>query len=99
MFSDRELDVIDRNIDKLQVLLAQSRQRLKEMDIYSPTNGIVNDIYVQPGAYVEDGDQAFLLHEPAMLWIEADINESDIRHVRVGQARGRRIGRLSIRAL
>ena len=79
------LDVIDRNIDRLQVLLEQSRQRLTEMDIYSPIKGIVNEVYVRAGAYVEDGNQVFLLHDPERIWIEADIEESDIRHVQLGQ--------------
>ena len=55
------------------------------MDIFSPIDGVVNEIYERPGAYVEDGDPVFLLHNPNMLWIEADIDESDIRHVVVGQ--------------
>jgi membrane fusion protein (multidrug efflux system) len=79
------LEVIDRNLAKFRVQLVQSRQRLLDMHIYSPIRGIVNEIYVRPGAYVEDGTQVFLLHDPDKLWVEADINESDIRHVRVGQ--------------
>ena len=29
---------------------------------------------------------AFLLHDPAMLWIEARVDDSEVRHVAVGQA-------------
>ena len=79
------LHVIDRNIDRLQVLIAQTKQRMREMDIFSPIDAVVNEIYERPGAYVEDGDRVFLLHDPNRLWIEADIDESDIRHVSVGQ--------------
>lgn len=80
-----KLGVVDRNIDRLEVLIAQAKQRLREMDIFSPIDGVVNEIYERPGAYVEDGDRVFLLHDPDMLWIEADIDESDIRHVAAGQ--------------
>lgn len=77
--------VIDRNLDRLHVLIAQSKQRMREMDILSPIDGVVNEIYERPGAYVEDGDRVFLLHAPDTLWIEADIDEADIRHVVEGQ--------------
>lgn len=79
------LEVIDRNVAKLEVQMVQTRQRLMDMHVYSPIRGIVNEIFVRPGAYVEDGTQVFLLHDPDHLWIEADIDESDIRHVKVGQ--------------
>lgn len=79
------LSVIDRNIDRLEVLIAQSKQRMLKMDVFSPIDGVVNEIYQRPGSYVEDGDKVFLLHDPDQLWIEADIDESDIRHVQPGQ--------------
>lgn len=77
--------VIDRNIEKLRILLAQAAQQLEDMHIYSPIDGVVNELYVNPGTYVEDGDPVLLLHDPNQLWIEANIDESDIRHVKVGQ--------------
>lgn len=79
------IDVIDRNIDKTVVLLQRSRQRLEDMHVYSPIDGVVNEIYVNPGAYVEDGDRVFLIHDPKEIWIAANIDESDIRHVQIGQ--------------
>lgn len=79
------LSVIDRNIDKIMVSLERAQHQLRDMHIYSPIKGIVNEIHVNPGAYVEDGDPVFLVHEPTKVWVEANIDESDIRHVQVGQ--------------
>jgi len=79
------LGVIDRNVDKIMVLIQRARHQLDDMHIYSPIQGILNEIHVNPGAYVEDGDPVFLVHEPTNVWIEANIDESDIRHVQVGQ--------------
>jgi membrane fusion protein (multidrug efflux system) len=77
--------VAERNIAKNTVLLDQTRQRLKDMNIYSPIDGVVNEVYVNIGAYVEDGDRVFLLHATDEIWIEANIDERDIRHVKPGQ--------------
>jgi len=79
------LEIIDRNIDRIAVLLEQSRQRLEDMHVYSPIRGVVDELHVNPGAFVELGDPIFLMHDPAQIWVEAQIDESDIRHVEVGQ--------------
>jgi membrane fusion protein (multidrug efflux system) len=79
------ISVVDRNIDRLEVLIAQIKQKMREMDIFSPIDGVVNEIYENAGAYVEDGDRVFLLHDPARMWIEADVDEAGIRHVKTGQ--------------
>ena len=79
------LEIIDRNIDRIGVLLEQSRQRLEEMHLYSPIRGVINEIHVNPGAFLELGDPIFLMHDPEQIWVEAEIDESDIRLVKVGQ--------------
>ena len=77
--------VIEREIDKLSVGLRQAKRSLAKMHIYAPIDGVVNEVYVNAGAYVEDGDRVMLLHDPKKLWIEAPVDDSEIRHIRVGQ--------------
>jgi len=79
------IGAIDRAIDKIGVRLRQSKQRLTDMHIRAPINSIIDEIYVTAGVYVEDGDRAFLLHDPDALWLEAQVDESDIRQVVPGQ--------------
>ena len=79
------IGAIERAIDKIGVQLRQAKQRLTDMHIRAPINSIVDEIYVTAGVYVEDGDRAFLLHDPAALWLEAEVDESDIRQVVRGQ--------------
>lgn len=79
------IDMVDRDLDKTAVELELARQRLDDMQLKSPLDGVVNRVYVNPGTYVEDGDPLILLHDPDELWIEAEVSESDIRLVSVGQ--------------
>ena len=79
------IEAIERSIDKIGVQLRQTRQRLKDMHIRAPIAGIIDEVYVSAGVYVEDGDRAFLLHDPNALWLEAQIDEGDIRLVAPGQ--------------
>ncbi|MEM7250602.1 MAG: efflux RND transporter periplasmic adaptor subunit [Pseudomonadota bacterium] len=77
--------VIERNLQKIEVLREQMSRKLEDMHIYAPVAGIINEVYVNQGTYLEDGDRVFLLHEPNNIWVEANIVESDIRHVKIGQ--------------
>lgn len=79
------IEVIDRGIQKLEIQIRQSRLELAKMHIYAPLDAVVNEVYVMAGTYVEDADRVFLLHDPARLWIEARVDDSEIRHVAVGQ--------------
>ena len=79
------IEVIDRGIRKLDVRIRQSRRELAKMHIYAPLDAVVNEVYVNAGAYAEDGDRVFLLHDPTNLWIEAPVDDSEVRHISVGQ--------------
>ncbi|MBT3331593.1 MAG: HlyD family secretion protein [Rhodospirillaceae bacterium] len=83
---DSRMVSIDRTIDKINVQLRQSKQRLIDMHIHAPISGIIDEVYVAVGVYIEDGHRAFLLHDPNALWLEAQIDESDIRQISPGQA-------------
>jgi len=58
---------------------------LKKRRIYSPVDGVVGRIHRYAGEYVEDGHTIVMLHNPARYWIEAYVDESQMRHVRLGQ--------------
>jgi len=79
------LAAIDRDIDKTGVGVQRAQRRLEDMRIRAPVRAAIDEVHVNPGAYVEEGDPVFLIHDPDRVWIEADIDESDIRHIRPGQ--------------
>ena len=77
--------MFDREIEKTTVKLALANKQLEDMSVKSPLTGVLNRVYVNPGTYIEDGKPLLLLHDPTDLWIEAQVAESDIRLVAVGQ--------------
>lgn len=79
------LKVIEQDMARINILVDQSKQRLADMHLYSPMTAVVSEVHVNPGSYVEDGDPMILLHDPSDVWIEANVDESDIRHVQIGQ--------------
>ena len=55
----------------MTVELRLAKQKVEDMHIVSPIDGVLNRVHVNLGTYVEDGQPLMLLHDPADLWIEA----------------------------
>lgn len=88
----RKLEVIDNSIKvsflqetKIQDEIKKQELLLKHRHVMSPIDGVVGKIHRYMGENVEDGDNILMLHDPKFYWIEAYVDENQIRHVRVGQ--------------
>ena len=68
--------------------LAERDQALLNLEhtvIKAPTEGIVSNISLQEGEYVEAGEAIFSLLSSDALWITANLKETELTHVEVGQ--------------
>ncbi len=71
-----------------EIVTRMQRQRLdlEDRTVRSPLSGVVDRKFVEAGEYVAPGQRLMLLHDPAQVWIEANIKETDLRRLAVGQA-------------
>jgi membrane fusion protein (multidrug efflux system) len=53
--------------------------------VAAPVDGFVSRMRLQPGEWVEAGDAAFTIIDPHATWIEANLKETQLTHVEVGQ--------------
>ncbi len=58
---------------------------LDETEVRAPVDGIVSRMRLQPGEWVEEGEPAFSIIDPASTWIEANLKETQLENLRVGQ--------------
>ncbi|MCG3168634.1 MAG: Multidrug export protein EmrA [Pseudomonadales bacterium] len=72
-----ELERIAASIDKQHVMIADLR-------VTSSGAGLVDETFVHTGEYVVGGQRLLLMHDPADIWIDANIKETEIRHVAPG---------------
>lgn len=86
------LIVLDREVDKLthreaELTGAVELQRLDVEDrtIRSPIAGVVDRTFVEIGEYVNPGQRLAIVHDPNYIWVEANIKETQVRRLRVGQ--------------
>jgi membrane fusion protein (multidrug efflux system) len=86
------LAVIDGQLASLEHakanLKAQLRQQMVDVEdrtIKSPVPAIIDRTFVLPGEYVSSGQRILMLHNPAEVWVEANIKETHLRHLKLGQ--------------
>ena len=87
-----QLDVLDSEIAKLQfqeselrAQLARQKLDLEDRNIRAPVTGVIDKTFVDIGEYVTPGQRLVLMHDPQAIWVEANIKETDVRKLRIGQ--------------
>ncbi len=68
-----------------QVQLDLALTELAKTTVKAPANGIVSNVQLQAGEYVEAGKAIFSLIEMDQTWVEANLKESQLTNVQVGQ--------------
>ena len=82
---DSEIIILIHEEDELKAQLERQRLDLKDRTIGSPVTGVVDRVFVEEGEYVTPGQRLLLVHDPKKVWIDANVKETDIRKVKVGQ--------------
>lgn len=95
--SDRESSLHERLLDagrERLVLLGMTQSQISQLEtnkkaastmtIMAPTSGVVIERFVQAGAYVSPGTALLQLADLSSVWVEAEINVSDIGSVQLG---------------
>ena len=77
--------ITNLNISKIKTLIAQEKARLTYHLVRSPIDGIIDSVYKYKGEHVEEAERMILLHDENSLWIQANVDESQLRHLELGQ--------------
>ena len=80
----RRRETLGHEIDRLQAQRSLLQIALEDRQLTAPLNSIVDRVFVDPGEFVLPGQRLLLLHDPDSIWIEANVKETDIRHLKLG---------------
>jgi membrane fusion protein (multidrug efflux system) len=58
---------------------------LADAVVRAPVDGVVSRMRLEPGEWLEEGEPAFSIINPATAWIEANLKETQLEHLEVGQ--------------
>ena len=86
-----ELDVLQANLQRLHSERTQAELKLEqastELDYHtmlSPTDGVIDELFVDAGEFVASGQRVLVMHNPEKIWIKANVKETDLKHISVG---------------
>jgi membrane fusion protein, multidrug efflux system len=89
VLSSREVALIEHDLSVLKASLAGVRAQIERQriaidqhEIRSPIDGVVDEVFYDPGEHALAGFRVALLHNPDKVWIRANIKETEIRHVK-----------------
>ena len=71
---------------EMQAARDEAALDLRRSLVRAPLDGIVTRMTLQPGEYVEEGTPVFSVVRAQDTWVEANLKETDLTNVRVGQA-------------
>ena len=87
-----ELTVIERELALLNAREAQLAARVARQEaliawraIRAPRDGVIDRVFVENGEYVGEGRRVMMLHDPQDVWVEANIKETEVRRLKLGQ--------------
>lgn len=80
-----QLHVAKQNLAQAQARLEEQKLRLHDLEVRSPVRGVVNKTLIEQGEYVSPGQAILMMHDPDKLWVQANIKETNVGKLRIGQ--------------
>lgn len=67
--------------------LRQVERAETELDYYtitSPIDGVVDELFIDPGEHVSASQRVLVMHDPERIWVKANVKETELRYLSEG---------------
>jgi len=81
-----ERDMLAANRTEVQAKIDRQLALLDDHVIVSPIDGVISRTFAEAGEYLRPGQRIALMHDPNAIWVEANIRETEIGRLAVGQS-------------
>lgn len=81
---DRQIATLDAQKAALAAERAQKQIDLARREIRAEFNGVVDSTFVDAGEYVSPGTRLLIYHDPGVIWVDANVKETDFGRVKLG---------------
>ena len=82
---DSQIAVLDHKRAEIDALYRSRTLDLADRTIRAPVDSVVDRTFVEVGEFVSPGQRLVLVHDPTEVWVEANIKETEIRRLKLGQ--------------
>ncbi|MDH3318100.1 MAG: HlyD family secretion protein [Betaproteobacteria bacterium] len=80
-----QMTVLDLRAAEFDARIRRQRLDLEDRTVKSPLKGVIDRTFVEPGEYVGPGQRLLLMHDPAVVWVEVNVKETQLRRLALGQ--------------
>ena len=81
---DDQAAALEHRIEEARARLERQRLVLDDHRVRSPIAGVIDEIFVDSGEHVSRGQRVLMMHDPTEVWVSANVKETAIRHLQVG---------------
>jgi membrane fusion protein, multidrug efflux system len=82
---DAQIAALDHQVANLAAQMRQQTVDVEDRTIRSPIPAVIDRTFVLPGEYVQAGQRILLLHNSDEVWVEANIKETQVGRLKLGQ--------------
>jgi membrane fusion protein (multidrug efflux system) len=82
---DAQIEALTHQVANLAAQMHQQQVDVGDRTIKSPVPAVIDRTFVLPGEYVAAGQRILMLHNPDEVWVEANIKETQVGQVKLGQ--------------
>ena len=82
---DAQIEALTHQVANLAAQMHQMQVDVEDRTIKSPIPAVIDRTFVLPGEYVAAGQRILMLHNPNEVWVEANIKETQVGEVKLGQ--------------
>ncbi len=82
---DAQIEALTHQVANLAAQMHQQQVDVEDRTIKSPVPAVIDRTFVLPGEYVAAGQRILMLHNPNEVWVEANIKETQVGEVKLGQ--------------
>ncbi|WP_348760653.1 HlyD family secretion protein [uncultured Salinisphaera sp.] len=78
-------DVLKSQLAIARAELAHQQNMIDDLTVASPIHGVVDQTFIEQAEYISAGQPIVMMHDPADVWVEANIKETAVGDLAVGQ--------------
>jgi len=82
---DAQIEALTHQVANLAAQMHQQQVDVEDRTIRAPVPAVIDRTFMLPGEYVAAGQRILMLHNPNEVWVEANIKETQVGQVKLGQ--------------
>jgi membrane fusion protein (multidrug efflux system) len=81
---DRQIAVLDAQKAALDARREQQHVDLDDREIRAAFDGVIDATFIEAGEHVAPGTRLIMYHDPAKVWVDANVKETEFRRLKLG---------------